>query len=153
MSKAIVIGAGIAGLASALRLKHQGYDVDVFEKNNYTGGKIHALYLNAYRFDLGPSLFTMPTLVEELFQLFNKKPEDHFQYIKKDTICNYFWEDGTSFSASANTKKFIEEASDTFNEPKENIKKYLQKSKLKYNLTSPVFLEKSLQEHSAIWKG
>ncbi len=149
MPKAIVIGAGIAGLASALRLKHQGYEVDVFEKNNYTGGKIHAVQLNGYRFDLGPSLFTMPNLVEELFQLFGQTPSEHFEYLKKETICNYFWEDGTQFSASANPDEFVNEASAVFSEPKKNIQNYLEKSKVKYNLTSPVFLEKSLHQTSS----
>lgn len=146
MPKAIVIGAGIAGLASALRLKHQGYEVHVFEKNNYTGGKIHAAQVGNYRFDLGPSLFTMPNLVEELFELFDKTPEDYFEYIRKDRICNYFWEDGTKFSASANADTFIKEASLCFDEPEKNIKKYLDNSKTKYNLTSPVFLEQSLHK-------
>lgn len=146
MSKAIVIGAGIAGLASALRLRHQGYEVDVFEKNNYTGGKIHATQLGNYRFDLGPSLFTMPHLVDELFELFDKNPQDHFNYIKKETICNYFWEDGTSFSVSADKEKFIKEASAFFNETEISIRKYLDKSKRKYELTAPVFLEQSLHK-------
>ena len=146
MPKAIVIGAGIAGLASALRLKHQGYDVEVFEKNNYTGGKIHAIKRGNYRFDLGPSLFTLPYLVDELFELFGKNPKNHFKYIKKDTICNYFWEDGSAFSVSAEKDKFINEASEFFDEPKENLNKYLNKSQKKYDITSPVFLEQSLHQ-------
>ena len=66
MKKAIVIGSGIAGLASALRLRAKGYDVDVFEANDYAGGKLHAFESRGYRFDYGPSLFTMPQYVEEL---------------------------------------------------------------------------------------
>lgn len=73
MKKAIVIGAGIAGIASALRLKHKGYDVIVFEANSYAGGKLHAIQQNGFRFDLGPSLFTMPHLVDELFRLHGVK--------------------------------------------------------------------------------
>ena len=146
MSNAIVIGAGIAGLASALRLKHQGYEVDVFEKNAYTGGKIHVANLGHYRFDLGPSLFTLPKLVDELFELFSKDPREHFNYIKKETICNYFWEDGSSFSASADTDKFIEEASLFFDEPESSVRNYLNKSRSKYELTAPIFLEKSLHK-------
>ncbi|RRO18846.1 1-hydroxycarotenoid 3,4-desaturase CrtD [Flavobacteriaceae bacterium 14752] len=146
MSKAIVIGAGIAGLASALRLKHQGYSVEVFEKNNYTGGKIHAIQLGNYRFDLGPSLFTLPHLVDELFELFEKNPTAYFNYIKKENICNYFWEDGSSFAVNADQNKFIQEASLFFNEPEEQLKKYLNKSQKKYDLTSPVFLEQSLHK-------
>jgi len=151
MSKAIVIGAGIAGLASALRLRHQGYEVDVFEKNAYTGGKIHAMQLGQYRFDLGPSLFTLPYLVDELFELFDKNPEDHFDYIKKETICNYFWEDGSAFSVPANKEKFIKDASAFFNESEDAIRKYLNRSKRKYELTAPVFLEQSLHQSKSFF--
>ena len=95
--KAIVIGSGIAGLAVALRLKNKGYDVSVFESNSYPGGKIYNLEQDGYRFDTGPSLFTLPNLVDELFSLYNENPKDYFTYTKRDTICNYFWEDGTRF--------------------------------------------------------
>ncbi len=59
MKDAIVIGAGIGGLAAALRLVKLGYSVQVFEKNSYAGGKINARTQDGYRFDLGPSLFTL----------------------------------------------------------------------------------------------
>ncbi|MBT8263843.1 MAG: FAD-dependent oxidoreductase, partial [Muriicola sp.] len=71
MPKAVIIGSGIAGIASALRLHKKGYAVTVLEKNAYPGGKLHSLSLNGYRFDLGPSLFTMPQFVDELFELYN----------------------------------------------------------------------------------
>ena len=146
MPQAIVIGAGIGGIAVALRLRKKGYEVIVLEKNNYPGGKLSQLAAKGYRFDLGPSLFTLPYLVTELFELYNLNPSDHFKYKKKATICNYFWEDGTCFSASADTQTFIEDASKTFNEPKKNISNYIKKNKKKYNLTSSLFLEKSLHK-------
>ena len=146
MSKAIVIGSGIAGLASALRLRKQGYEVDVFEANSYPGGKLHAFEKEGYKFDYGPSLFTMPHFVEELFTLFDEDPSHYFQYKRKDTICNYFWEDGTNFSADANQQHFATKASETFSEPKEHIEQYLASSKEKYDLTSSIFLEKSLHK-------
>ena len=110
MKKAVVIGAGIAGLASALRLRKKGFEVDVFEANAYAGGKIHAQNLDGFRFDMGPSLFTMPHLVDELFQLFGEDPKKHFNYRKKEIICNYFWSDGKRFSAHADSRRFIMEA-------------------------------------------
>ena len=58
--KAIIIGSGVAGLASAIRLAVQGFAVTVFEKNSYPGGKLSAFELGSYRFDSGPSLFTQP---------------------------------------------------------------------------------------------
>ena len=99
--KAIVVGAGIAGLACSLRLQKKVYEVTVVERNNYTGGKMHVLEGNGFRFDLGPSLFTMPGLVESLFELSYKPIEDYFTYKKKEVICHYFWPDGSFFKASA----------------------------------------------------
>lgn len=143
---AIIIGAGIAGLASAVRLTNKGYSVSVFEANSYPGGKLHSKTVNGYRFDLGPSLFTMPWLVTELFELHGKNPEDYFKYFKKNNICNYFWDDGTQFEASANQKQFVNEAAQIFSESSSKIEKYLFNNKRKYELTKTIFLEKSLHK-------
>lgn len=117
MARACVVGSGIAGLASAIRLREKGYDVSVFEANAYPGGKMHAEIYEGYRFDLGPSLFTLPHLVDELFELCGVNPKEHLPYIQKEVLCNYFWEDGTRFSAPADTGRFIREAAQTFGEP------------------------------------
>ena len=69
MSKALIIGAGIAGIATAIRLAVKGYDVHIFEANSYPGGKLSEIEHDGYRFDAGPSLFTMPQYVDELFEL------------------------------------------------------------------------------------
>ena len=143
-----IIGAGIAGLASAIRLKSQGHHVSVFEANDYSGGKLTALSDKGYRFDMGPSLFTMPQYVEDLFKVANRPIEDYFKYKRKDIVCNYFYEDGTTFTAWADIDKFAEQASKTFNVDKKTVEKYLSKSKKKYDLTASLFLEKSLHKTS-----
>ena len=148
MQSAIIIGAGIAGIASALRLRALGFRVDVYEANQYPGGKLHAFELDGYRFDAGPSLFTMPELVTELFELFDLKANVHFEYLKKDIVCHYFWEDGTRFAVDAEPEKFVRAASQSFNIPAEQLQRYLDKSKKKYDLTAPLFLEKSLHKIS-----
>lgn len=148
MSHAIVIGAGIGGIATALRLQKSGYEVLVLESNSYPGGKLSTLSKDGYRFDLGPSLFTMPHLVTELFELFGVAPENYFSYRKKQTICNYFWEDGLRFTADADQEAFIRNASKTFEEPTDSLRAYLLQNQVKYDLTSGVFLEKSLHKLS-----
>lgn len=144
--KAIIIGTGIAGLATSIRLKTSGYNVKVFESNSYPGGKLHQVNTNGFRFDMGPSLFTMPWLVDDLFQLCNRDPKDYFLYKKKSTICNYFWEDHTTFSVDSDREKFISKASSKFNESSESLRKYLEVNKNKYELTKAIFLEKSLHK-------
>ncbi len=146
VKKAIVIGSGIAGLAVALRLKKKGYDVTVFESNSYPGGKISNLEMEGFRFDTGPSLFTLPNLIDEIFQLFDENPIDHFNYTRRDSICNYFWEDGTRFVVSADKNTFVTDLVNTFQVSKDSIENYLTRNEEKYNLTSGIFLEKSLHK-------
>lgn len=148
MPRAVVIGAGIAGIATAIRLRKKGYEVVVYEANSYTGGKLHAFVNKGYRFDAGPSLFTMPQYVEALFSLCNEPIEEHFTYKRKDTVCHYFWDDGQRFVAKAEKEAFIEEAARTFQEEKSVIAKYLQRNAEKYAITNHVFLEKSLHKLS-----
>lgn len=147
MLRAAVIGSGIAGLAAALRLKHKGYQVTVFEKNSYAGGKLHAIEQEGFRFDLGPSLFTLPNLMDELHALFPHE-NVNFGYTAQETACHYFWEDGTQFEAPAKPKAFANKASKAFNEPEKDIEKYLDNSKEKYETTKSLFLEKSLHKAS-----
>ena len=70
---AVVIGAGIAGLSVAIHLQNAGFNVEVFESNEYPGGKLTDFSQRGYRFDMGPSLFTMPQFVEELFSIYHSR--------------------------------------------------------------------------------
>jgi phytoene desaturase len=146
MKKVIVIGSGIAGLAVSIRLALKGYNVKVFEQNSYPGGKLSSFSIKDYRFDAGPSLFTMPHLVTELFKLAGEDVKNYFEFSKKEIACNYFWQDGTSFTAYGERKKFLKEVEKIFGEPQYNVDKYLKKAKKKYDLTSSLFLEQSLHK-------
>tara|TARA_B100000780_G_scaffold189848_2_gene133629 strand:+ start:6538 stop:7998 length:1461 start_codon:yes stop_codon:yes gene_type:complete len=148
LKKVIIIGAGIAGIASSIRLRSKGYDIEVFESNSYPGGKIASFNLGDYRFDAGPSLFTMPHFVDELYDLFGENSKDHFLYKKKEISCNYFWEDGTRLSAYSDKNKFADEVEKKLGVPTSRLLKYLKKAEKKYNLTKTIFLEKSLHKLS-----
>jgi phytoene desaturase len=144
--KAIVIGAGIAGIASAIRLSLKGYEVDVFEANSKPGGKLAEIRMNGFRFDAGPSLFTMPQYVDELFKLTGKNPVDYFEYIKLKEICRYFYEDGLRLNASADLDKFAKEIEEKTDSTAKEVEHYLNKSKTIYDVTHQVFLERSLHK-------
>ncbi len=146
MRKAIIIGAGIAGIATAIRLANKGYEVTVFEANNYAGGKLSRFKQGKYAFDAGPSLFTMPQYVDELFILSNRNPKDYFNYKKLDDICNYFWEDGTKITSFSDLDRFAEEVQRKTKSSKEEVFKYFKKSKEIYEITNSVFLERSLHK-------
>ena len=146
MNKAVVIGAGIAGIASSIRLAIKGYDVTVYEKNAYPGGKLSVFQMGNYRFDAGPSLFTMPHFVTELFELAGENPNDFFSYKKKEVHCEYFWEDGTRFTAYDNRQRFCDAVEKQLGVASATIRAYLEQAEKKYNLTAPLFLERSLHQ-------
>jgi phytoene desaturase len=153
--KAIVIGAGIAGLASAIRLVVKGYRVEVFESNAYPGGKLSEIKVKDFRFDAGPSLFTMPHFVDELFQIAGKNATDYgFSYEKLNVVCNYFWQDGTKLSAFSEYEKYENEINHKLNASQKELRTYFKKAKFRYDTTAPVFLESSLHKISSYlrWK-
>lgn len=142
--KALIIGAGIAGIATAIRLAIKGYAVEVFEANSYAGGKLSEFEQEGYRFDAGPSLFTMPQYVDELFTLAGKEPAQYFTYQKLDVVCHYFYPDGTHLKAYADADKFADEANTQTGEPINNVQQYYRNSNRIYDITNHVFLEQSL---------
>lgn len=144
--KALVIGAGIAGIATAIRLVVKGYTVEVFEANSYPGGKLSAFEKDGFRFDAGPSLLTMPQYIDELFELAGKTPSGYFNYQKLDVLCNYFYEDGSRLTAYADEEKLAKEIKTETGEAQSAIKKYSDNSRRIYNITSHVFLERSLHQ-------
>lgn len=143
-NKVAIIGSGIAGIATSIRLANKGYEVEVFEANDYPGGKLSEIKSNDFRFDAGPSLFTMPDYVDELFELAGENPRDHFNYQKIDTICEYFYEDGTHVSAHANHEKFAEEIETKIGEPAQNILNSIEKSAFLYNHLGDLFVRRPI---------
>lgn len=142
--KAIVIGAGIAGIATAIRLQIKGYAVEVYEANTYPGGKLIQFKQGAYRFDAGPSLFTMPHYVDDLFRLAGKNPQDYFQYKRKNESTRYFWDDGTQLTAHADPNLFAKETEKVLGVPAALVLKKLESSREMYELAGRTFLEKPL---------
>ena len=141
-----VVGSGIGGLAAALRLLNKGYKVTVFETNDYPGGKLSSFNVGKYRFDAGPSLFTMPKLVDELFQIFQENPRNYFNYKKKKISCKYFWEDNIQLDVYGDKKLFFNEIENKLGISSEPLDIYLKRAKKKYELTAPIFLERSLHK-------
>jgi phytoene desaturase len=99
--KILIVGAGLGGLAAAIRLAHAGHEVEVWEKNSEPGGKVREVRIGEFRWDTGPSLLTMPHVLRELYDFVGERMEDHLQIKRLDSACRYFWTDGTVIDEDA----------------------------------------------------
>lgn len=90
----LVIGAGLGGLAAAIRLARAGHAVEVWEKNGAPGGKLKEMRIEGFRWDTGPSLLTMPHVLSDLFASAGERMEDHLTLVRLDSACRYFWTNG-----------------------------------------------------------
>ncbi|MFC3419042.1 phytoene desaturase family protein [Salinicoccus hispanicus] len=91
--KVIVVGAGVAGLASAIRLQHAGYQVEIYEKESTPGGKMNRIEKDGYTFDLGPSIVMMPEVYREIFELCGRDPDDYIPMEKLDPMYRVYFTD------------------------------------------------------------
>src|SRR5438552_14559858 len=144
--KSFIIGSGVAGMACAIRLAIKGFEVTVFQKNGYPGGKLYVLEKDGYRFDTGPSLFVQPQNIEELFSLAGEDITQYMVYKKLGIGCKYFYENGTIINAYSNPEKFAEEVQEKTGEPSGHVLSYLKESEKIYSNIVGLFVNYSLHK-------
>lgn len=105
MKKAVVIGAGIGGLATAALLAKDGYSVTVLEKNNRPGGRAMLLEENGFKFDMGPSWYLLPEVFDEFFKLFARTTGDFYDLVKLDPSYRIFLQDGSTLDIASDFEK------------------------------------------------
>ncbi len=149
--QAVIIGSGIAGMATAIRLAVQGMDVSIYEANDSAGGKMSEWRKDDFRFDIGPSVFTMAKYVEELFQLAGKATEDYVEILRPELPFNYFFDDGIVLNFYADLEKLVDELASKTIDNKKTIQHFLDDIATKYRLTDKVFLQQSLHIISNYW--
>ncbi len=94
--RAVVVGAGVGGLAVSIRLATAGHDVVVMERNPMVGGKLATLEEAGYTFDLGPSLLTLPQVFDDVFALAGTSLADEVDLLRLDPQFRYRWPDGST---------------------------------------------------------
>jgi phytoene dehydrogenase-like protein len=130
---AIVIGSGVAGMAASIRLALQGFEVDVFEQNSYPGGKLALLEKEGYRFDAGPSLFTQPQNIEQLFAEAGEPLAPFFDYERVPLSCSYFFENGKVVRAWTDADAYEKELIEKLGEQPGVLQSYLKESEQLYH--------------------
>ena len=95
MTRAVIIGGGVGGLATAIRLRAAGHDVTVFERNAVVGGKLATHEREGYTFDVGPSLVTWPEVYDEVFRTAGTTLAEQVELVRLDPQFRYRWPDGS----------------------------------------------------------
>jgi phytoene desaturase len=144
--KVAVIGSGIGGLAAAVRMAALGFDVDLFEQNEIAGGKLSEIVMSDYRFDTGPSLFTLPEQINELYYICGIPIKDNLNYGQLEVVCRYFYNEDLYIDSFSDPDRFATEVEEKTGEPAVNVLKFLKRSSLIYDLTKDVFIFRSFHD-------
>ena len=130
----IVIGAGFAGIATALRLRALGYEVSLLERLASLGGRAQVFERGGYRHDAGPTVITAPFLFDELFELFDEKLEDHLNFVPLDPFYRFHFADGSQFDYRASIEDTLTEIRRFNPDDADGYLKLLEKSKKVYDV-------------------
>jgi diapolycopene oxygenase len=147
MKRAVIIGSGIGGLAAAIKLARTGWSVEVFEKGESPGGKMAQVNGNGFRFDAGPSLFTLPDLVNDLLDA-----DLRIETYRLPVVTRYFWSDGSRLDAFSDPDEFCREAAEKTGVSARSLGRYLSEAADVYNAIAPVFIFSSLHRIKKLFR-
>ena len=129
---AVVIGAGLGGLSAAMRLGARGYRVTVLDKLDTPGGRGSCLWRDGHRFDLGPTIITMPKLMQELWAFCGRRFEDDVTLKPMSPFYEIRWPDGSTFVASGDDDAMRAEVAKLNPADVKGYEKFLNDSRKRY---------------------
>jgi phytoene desaturase len=109
-STVIVIGSGLGGLSSAVVAAARGHKVTVIDKNDWTGGKASVLSENGFRFDMGPTILTVPSVLKRVFSEAGEKIEDWMNIVRLDPQWRCFYDGGDTLDLLENIESMAKAA-------------------------------------------
>ncbi len=144
---AILIGGGLAGLSCAVELTSAGFAVTVVEKNAHLGGKMNVLHEGGFKFDMGPTILTMPDVVRGIITRSGRSVADYLELVRLDPQWRCFYEDGTKIDLLSDVAAMKSAMNSQF--PGTNVghgwEKFVAWSRRMYGLSEKVFFYKDLQ--------
>ncbi|MCW5860067.1 MAG: phytoene desaturase [Caldilineales bacterium] len=135
-----IIGAGIGGLAAAIRLAVAGRHVRLFEQHPAVGGKMAEISQAGYRWDTGPSVITMRPVLAELFALAGRRLEDYLTLLPVEPLTRYFYPDGVILDATRDLPAMLGQIARLDEGDVEGYLGYLAYAARLHRITGPVFI-------------
>ncbi|WP_025311380.1 phytoene desaturase [Roseicyclus elongatus] len=131
-SRAIVIGAGLGGLSAAMRLGAKGYEVTVIDRLDRPGGRGSSITQNGHRFDLGPTIVTVPQVFRQLWQECGRDFDKDVDLRPVDPYYEIRWDDGSHFAVRQDEDAMIEEVRRLSPDDVPGYKRFLKDSEARY---------------------
>lgn len=131
-SRAIVIGAGLGGLAAAMRLGAKGYAVILLDRLDTSGGRGSSITQDGHRFDLGPTIVTVPQVFEKLWEACGRDFHADVDLRAMDPFYEVRWPDGTRFEASGDEARMEAEVAKINPGDVRGYRRFLKDSKARY---------------------
>lgn len=135
-----IVGGGIGGLVASIQLAHAGYRVDVFEQSDRVGGKCNVSTFDGCTFETGPTLVTMPFVLDEVFHRVGRRREDYIVLHPVDPACQYRWSDGSRLDMPFALEDVIENIEQFAPGEGAHARAYLEHAKEVYEMTKDVFI-------------
>jgi len=144
--KIVIVGGGLAGLAAAVDLSSRGLKVTIVEQNHHLGGKMNVLEQDGYRFDMGPTILTLPEVFSGLARRAGKKPEELVDFVRLDPQWRCMYEDGTVIDLRDKPEDMVRDLAGQFPgaDAAEGFQKFLAFSRRMQRLSRKVFYYKDV---------
>lgn len=139
-----VIGGGLGGLAAACTLAGRGYSVTLFEKSPWLGGKAAVLNENGFRFDMGPTILTVPRVLDRIFRESNRRLTDYLELIPLDPQWRCLFTDGSVLDLVADTDKMSATLDRYAPGSSAGYQKFMRLSKRLHNISDQFFFWRSV---------
>jgi phytoene desaturase len=143
-----VIGGGLGGLSAACTLAARGYRVQVFEKNEWLGGKAAVLETDGFRFDMGPTILTVPRVLRRIFDEAGKRLEDELDLVRLDPQWRCFFEDGGVLDLAEDIETMVSKIDDfsLYRDAGAGYRDFMELSKRLHEVSDRFFFWKSVED-------
>ena len=131
--RALVVGAGLGGLAAAMRLGAKGYEVTVVDRLDRAGGRGSSVERDGHRFDLGPTIVTVPQVFEDLWAATGRDFHGDVDLRPLDPFYEIRWRDGSSFRASGDTEAMAAQVRAMSPADEAGYRRFLRDSEARYS--------------------
>ncbi len=133
-TRAVVIGAGLGGLAAAMRLGAKGYRVTVLDRLDRAGGRGSSITVAGHRFDLGPTIVTMPSVFEDLWAACGRDFHADVTLVPMDPFYEIRWPDGSSYRAYPDTDRMMAEVRRLSPGDERGVARFLRGAEARYRV-------------------